>query len=172
MALPIEDYAVIGDRSTAALVGANGSIDWLCLPRFDSPACFAALLGTEDHGHWQLVPDGVYAAERRYVGASAVLETTFTTADGVVTLTDLMPRGDDRADVVRTVRGVRGRVRMRHEWRVRLDYGLVVPWVRRVRISGGEHVILAVGGPDQLVLRGPRLPEGRHRSHNDSFTVE
>ena len=157
MALPIEDYALIGDRRTAALVGTNGSMDWLCLPRFDSAACLAALLGTEDHGHWQLVPDGELPTERRYVGASAVLETTFTTSDGVVTLTDLMPRGDDRADVVRTVRGVRGRVRMRHEWRVRLDYGLVRPWVRRKTVAG-EQVITAVGGPDQLVLRGPRLP--------------
>ena len=170
MALPIEDYALIGDRRTAALVGSDGSIDWLCLPRFDSPACLAALLGTEDHGHWQLVPDTVYSTERRYVGASAVLETTFTTADGVVTLTDLMPRGDDRADVVRTLRGVSGRVRMRHEWRVRLDYGLVVPWVRRETV-GGEEVITAIGGPDQLVLRGPRLPVASGKSHNDEFEV-
>ena len=125
MALPIEDYALIGDRRTAALVGTNGSIDWLCLPRFDSAACLAGLLGTDDHGHWQLVPDGHYATERRYLGASAVLETTFTTADGVVTLTDLMPRSDGRADVVRKVQGISGTVRLRHEWRIRLDYGLV-----------------------------------------------
>ena len=170
MPLPIEDYALIGDRRTAALVGTDGSIDWLCLPRFDSAACLAALLGTEDNGHWQLVPDGHYSTQRRYLGASAVLETTFTTADGVVTLTDLMPRGDDRADVVRTLRGVSGRVRMRHEWRVRLDYGLVVPWVRRQRVAG-EEVILAIGGPDQLVLRGPRLPVASGKSHNDEFEV-
>ena len=170
MALPIEDYALIGDRRTAALVGTNGSVDWLCLPNFDSAACLAGLLGTDDHGHWQLVPDGHYSTERRYVGASAVLETTFTTSDGVVTLTDLMPRHDDRADLVRKLRGVHGTVRMRHEWRVRLDYGLVRPWVRRTTIDG-EPVITAVGGPDLLVLRGPRLPKAGDGTHNDEFDV-
>ena len=170
MALPIEDYALIGDRRTAALVGRNGSIDWLCLPQFDSPACLAGLLGTDDHGHWQLVPDGEHEVSRRYVGASGVLETTFTTADGEVTLTDLMPRGDGRADVVRRIAGVRGTVRIKHEWRIRLDYGLVKPWVRRLEIDG-EPVITAIGGPDQLVLRGPRLPTARDGSHNDEFDV-
>lgn len=170
MALPIEDYALIGDRHTAALVGTNGSIDWLCLPRFDSPACLAALLGTTEHGHWQLVPDGVYSTERRYLGASSVLETTFTTADGVVRLTDHMPPGDDRADVVRRVTGVSGTVRLRHEWRIRLDYGAVHPWVRRHRIRG-EEVIVAIAGPDQLVLSGPRLPRASDHSHNDVFDV-
>jgi GH15 family glucan-1,4-alpha-glucosidase len=171
MALPIEDYALIGDRRTAALVGTNGSVDWLCLPRFDSAACLAGLLGTDDNGHWQLVPDGTYATTRRYVGSSAVLETTFVTADGALTLTDLMPRNDGRADLVRTVKGVRGTVRMRHEWRVRLDYGKVRPWVRRSTIDG-EKVITAVGGPDLLVLRGPRLPVAEDGSHNDEFDVQ
>ena len=171
MALPIEDYAVIGDRRTAALVGTNGSVDWLCLPHFDSPACLAGLLGTDDHGHWQLVPDETYAVTRRYVGSSAVLETTFTTGQGVVTLTDLMPRNDDRADLVRKVKGIRGTVRMRHEWRVRLDYGRVRPWVRRSTIEG-EKVITAVGGPDLLVLRGPRLPVADDGSHDDVFDVD
>ncbi|MCW2845034.1 MAG: Trehalase [Nocardioides sp.] len=170
MPLPIEDYALIGDRRTAALVGRNGSIDWLCLPRFDSPACLAALLGTEDHGHWQIWPEGDYESERRYVGVSAVLETTFTTATGVVTLTDLMPRGDGRADVVRKVRGVSGTVHLLHEWMVRLDYGEVLPWVRREEI-GGEHVITAIGGPDKLILRGPRLPVATDHRHNDDFDV-
>ena len=170
MALPIEDYAVIGDRRTAALVGTNGSVDWLCLPRFDSAACLAGLLGTDDHGHWQFEPDARYTTTRRYVGSSAVLETTFTTADGVVTLTDLMPRNDDRADVVRKLKGVRGTVRMRHEWRIRLDYGRVRPWVQRSRVDG-EDVITAIGGPDQLVLHGPRLPVASDGSHNDEFDV-
>ena len=170
MALPIEDYALIGDRRTAALVGTNGSVDWLCLPHFDSSACLAGLLGTDDHGHWQLEPEGRYTTERRYIGASAVLETTFTTDDGVVTLTDLMPRNDGRADLIRKIKGVRGTVRMRHEWRVRLDYGLVRPWVRRMTIEG-EPVITAVGGPDQLVLCGPRLPVAHGDSHNDEFDV-
>ncbi len=170
MALPIEDYALIGDRRTAALVGTNGSVDWLCLPRFDSPACLAGLLGTDDHGHWQLVPDGHYATERHYVGASSVLETTFTTADGVVTLTDLMPRNDNRADLVRKLKGVSGTVRIRHEWRIRMDYGELRPWVRRDTVDG-EEVITAIAGPDQLVLRGPRLPTASDHSHNDEFDV-
>src|SRR3954447_25534166 len=110
MALPIQDYALVGDRRSGALIGRNGSVDWLCLPRFDSAACFAGLLGTDDHGHWQLVPAGRYSTERRYIGASSVLETTFTTAEGVVTLTDLMPRSDARADLVRKLKGVRGTV--------------------------------------------------------------
>ena len=169
MALPIEDYAMIGDRRTAALVGTNGSVDWLCLPHFDSAACLAGLLGTDDHGHWQLVPDGRYTTERRYVGASAVLETTFTTSDGVVTLTDLMPRHDGRSDLVRKLKGVSGTVRMRHEWRVRLDYGLVRPWVRRATIDG-EPVITAVGGPDLLVLRGSRLPKAATAATTTSST--
>ncbi|MCW2797880.1 glycoside hydrolase family 15 protein [Nocardioides sp.] len=170
MPLPIEDYAMIGDRRTAALVGTNGSIDWLCLPRFDSPACFAGLLGTDENGHWQFVPDETYSTERRYLGDSAVLETTFTTANGVVTLTDLMPAGDGRADVVRCITGVSGTVRMKHEWRVRLDYGEVRPWVRRQEI-GGEKVITAIGGPDQLILRGPRLPVATDHRHEDAFDV-
>jgi GH15 family glucan-1,4-alpha-glucosidase len=170
VALPIEEYALIGDRRTAALVGTNGSVDWLCLPRFDSAACLAGLLGTDDHGHWQLVPDARYSVQRRYVGASAVLETTFTTDGGEVVLTDLMPRNDGRADLVRKLRGVRGTVRMRHEWRVRLDYGRVKPWVQRMTIDG-EKVITAIGGPDQLVLRGPRLPTAGDGTHNDEFDV-
>jgi len=170
MALPIEDYAVIGDRNTAALVGSNGSVDWLCLPRFDSPACFAALLGTGEHGRWQFCPVGEYEVSRRYLDDSAVLETTFTTPTGVIELVDLMPTGDDRADVVRVLTGVSGRVRVHHEWAVRMDYGEVHPWVRRRRIDG-EEVISAVAGPDQLVLRGPRLPRASGRRHTDEFDV-
>ena len=170
MALPIEDYAVIGDRNTAALVGSNGSVDWLCLPRFDSPACFAALVGTTEHGRWQLCPVGEYDVTRRYLDDSTVLETTFTTATGVIQLVDLMPTGDDRADVVRVLTGVRGTVRVHHEWAVRMDYGQVLPWVRRRRMDG-EEVITAVAGPDQLILRGPRLPRASGRRHIDEFDV-
>ncbi|WP_395659425.1 glycoside hydrolase family 15 protein, partial [Nocardioides sp.] len=170
MALPIEDYALIGDRRTAALVGRDGSVDWLCLPQFDSSACFAALLGTEDHGRWQLCPVGEHEVSRRYLDGSAVLETTFTTTEGTVTVTDLMPRGNGRADVVRRVHGVRGTVRMRHEWRVRFDYGAIVPWVRRQTVDG-EAVITAIAGPDQLVLRGPRLPRADDHRHVDEFDV-
>jgi GH15 family glucan-1,4-alpha-glucosidase len=171
MALPIEDYALIGDRHTAALVGKNGSIDWLCLPRFDSPACFAGLLGDDGHGHWQLCPTTEYDVSRRYVDDSVALETTFTTTDGQVTLLDVMPTGDNRADVVRLVTGVHGTVRMRHEWVVRLDYGLIIPWVRQRDIRG-ERAITAVAGPDKLVLRGSRLPIGDKHRHVDEFDVK
>src|SRR4051794_7904364 len=170
MALPIEEYAVIGDRRTAALVGSNGSVDWLCLPRFNSAACLAGLLGTDDHGHWQLEPTARYRTERRYVGDSTVLESTFTTDAGVVTLTDLMPSNDGRSDLIRKLTGVRGTVQMRHQWRIRLDYGRVRPWGGR-RTIDGQHVITAGGGPDQLVLRGPRLPVASDHSHNDVFDV-
>jgi GH15 family glucan-1,4-alpha-glucosidase len=171
MALPIEDYALIGDRGTAALVGRNGSIDWLCLPRFDSPACFAALLGTEDNGHWLLAPaDEVVRTTRRYVDGTACLETTFTTAGGEVVLLDLMPTGDGRADVVRRLTCTRGTVTIRHDWVVRTDYGLVRPWVHREH-AHDEEVVVAVAGPDKLVLRGPRLPRGHEGHHRDEFTM-
>jgi GH15 family glucan-1,4-alpha-glucosidase len=171
MALPIEDYALVGDRHTAALVGRDGSIDWLCLPRFDSPACFAALLGTPEHGRWLLGPasDDVEVS-RRYVGSSNLLETTFTTATGSVTLLDVMPTADERADIVRRLTGVSGTVRMRHEWVVRTDYGRVRPWVSRQHV-GGQEVVVAVAGPDQLMLRGDRLPPAQDGHHRDEFEV-
>ncbi len=171
MSAPIEDYALIGDRHTAALVGRDGSIDWLCLPRFDSPACFAALLGDERHGRWLLAPVDDAEVTRTYLGRSSLLETTFTTDSGTVTLLDVMPTGDDRADVVRRVTGVSGSVRMRHEWVVRCDYGVVRPWVHRAHLAG-EEVIVAVAGPDQLMLRGSRLPRAVDGRHEDEFTVE
>ncbi|HEY3528050.1 MAG TPA: glycoside hydrolase family 15 protein [Nocardioides sp.] len=171
MSRPIEDYALIGDRHTAALVGTDGSIDWLCVPRFDSPACFAALLGDEGNGRWQLCPVGDYEVSRAYVENSAALQTTFTTDSGVVTLLDVMPTGDDRIDLVRRVTGVRGTVRMRHEWIVRFDYGTARPWVRRRHEDSDEPAITAVVGPDKLVLRGPRLPEAQGDRHVDEFDV-
>ncbi len=171
MTRAIEDYALIGDRHTAALVGRNGSIDWLCVPRFDSPACFAALLGDEENGHWQLSPVGDYDVSRAYVENSAALQTTFTTDSGVVTLLDVMPTGDDRIDVVRRVTGVRGTVRMRHEWVVRFDYGSARPWVRRRHEDTDAPAITAVAGPDKLVLRGPRLPQPDDHRHVDEFDV-
>jgi GH15 family glucan-1,4-alpha-glucosidase len=171
MALPIEDYALIGDRGTAALVGKDGSIDWLCLPRFDSPACFAALLGTEDNGRWLLAPaDEVTATHRRYVDGTACLETTFTTAGGEVVLLDVMPTHDGRADVVRRLTCTRGTVRIRHDWVVRTDYGRVRPWVSREQAHGDE-VVVAVAGPDKLVLRGPHLPHGHEGHHTDEFEL-
>jgi GH15 family glucan-1,4-alpha-glucosidase len=167
---PIEDYAMIGDRHTAALVATNGSIDWLCLPRFDSPACFAALLGDDENGHWQLCPVGDYTVTRRYIEDTAALETTFHTATGDVALLDVMPVADHRIDVVRRLTGMKGTVRMRHEWVVRFDYGTVHPWVRR-RHQDRDPVITAVAGPDKLVLRGPRLPTASDHRHTDEFDL-
>ncbi|HET9501615.1 MAG TPA: glycoside hydrolase family 15 protein [Marmoricola sp.] len=171
MAIPIEDYAVLGDTGTAALVGRDGSVDWLCLPRFDSPACFAALLGDRDNGRWLIGPEGEHECTRRYVGNSAVLESTYTTDTGTVRVTDLMPLADDRADIVRRIVGVEGTVRMRHEWIVRFSYGKVRPWVRR-REAWDQQVITAVAGPDKLILRGPRLPKAKAGRHLDTFDVE
>ena len=171
MALPIEDYALIGDSGTAALVGKDGSIDWLCLPRFDSPACFAALLGTEEHGRWLLAPaDEVLETRRRYVDGTALLETTFTTAEGEVVLLDLMPIADGRADVVRRLTCTRGTVRIRHDWVVRTDYGKVRPWVTREE-AHGNALVVAVAGPDKFILRGPRLPHGKRGHHSDEFEM-
>ncbi len=175
MPLRIEDYAVLGDTGTAALVGNDGSVDWLCLPRFDSPACFAALLGTPDHGRWLIGPaDESATCARRYVGNSAMLESTYTTDTGVMTVLDLMPLNDQRADIVRRLIGLEGSVRVRHEWVVRFGYGKVRPWVRREDMHGME-VITAVAGPDRLILRGPRLPravDGRHAEEFDLHAGE
>ena len=170
MPLRIEDYAMIGDCHTAALVGNDGSIDWLCFPRFDSGACFAALLGTADNGRWLIAPDEpVRRVTRRYRPGTLILETTFETeAGGVVELIDFMPPRDGVTDLVRIVRGVRGRVKMRLEFVARFDYGSVVPWVRHVDArgdgSGGERSyggIRATAGPDTLFLRSPVALHGQ-----------
>ncbi|MER7990112.1 glycoside hydrolase family 15 protein [Streptomyces noursei] len=147
----IEDYALIGDLQSAALVGRNGSIDWLCLPRFDSPACFAALVGDQDNGHWTLAPRAAGArAERAYRGDSLILDTVWETEEGSVRVTDFMPQRDHMPDVVRVVEGLRGRVEMRSVLRLRFDYGRVVPWVRAT-----EGCRVAVAGPDSVWLRTP-----------------
>ncbi|WP_317442588.1 glycoside hydrolase family 15 protein [Streptomyces collinus] len=145
----IEDYALIGDEQTAGLVGRDGSIDWLCLPRFDSGACFARLLGDEDNGHWTIAPEGGGTCTRRgYRPDTLVLDTEWETAEGTVRVTDLMPQRERAPDVVRIVEGVSGRVTVRSTLRLRFDYGSVVPWVRR---SDGHRV--AVAGPDSVWLR-------------------
>ena len=161
---------MIGDRRTVALVGPDGSIDWLCLPRFDSPSCLSRLLGDPDSSRWLLGPEGDATVRRRYVEDTNVLETTFTTADGEVRVTDLMPTGDRRADLLRRVEGVRGKVRMRHELVIRFDYGRIRPWVHREH-ADGESMIVAIAGPDKLVLRGTRLPRASDGRHVDSFDV-
>ena len=172
---PIEDYAVIGDTQTAALVSREGSIDWLCLPRFDSHACFAALLGTPDNGRWLIRPvDPDARTTRRYLDDSFVLETTHDTSTGVVRVLDVMPLGDGRADVLRRIEGVSGTVRMRHEWIVRFSYGRTKPFVSRhteEREAGIDQIITAMAGPDMIVLRGARLPRAEHWTHVDEFDI-
>ena len=152
----IEDYAVLGDTQTAALVGRNGSIDWLCLPRFDSGACFAALLGEARHGRWIMSPAGQTAPpRRRYRPGTLILETEFETDGGVVRLIDFMPPRDQRPDVVRLVEGVRGQARVHMELIIRFDYGSIVPWVRNL-----DGMLYAVAGPDSLSLHTPISTHG------------
>jgi GH15 family glucan-1,4-alpha-glucosidase len=149
VALRIEDYGLIGDLHTAALVGTDGSIDWACFPRFDSPACFAALLGTEHNGLWQIAPDGdVTSVSRRYRDGTLVLETDFTTATGVARLTDSMPIRQDHPRIVRVVEGLEGSVPMRMRLRARFDYGKTKPWLRM-----RDGVLNAMAGPDAIELR-------------------
>ncbi|MET0589958.1 MAG: trehalase-like domain-containing protein, partial [Naasia sp.] len=162
MAQRIEDYGLIGDRHTAALVGRDGSIDWLCLPRFDSASTFGALLGDEHHGRWLLSPAaGGAVATRRYRGDTLILETTWETPAGAVLVTELMPSGNRRADVVRRVTGLRGTVRMHQEVRIRFGYASALPWVRQAG-TGSDPVLLAVAGPDALAIRGPQLTATDH----------
>jgi GH15 family glucan-1,4-alpha-glucosidase len=156
MALSIEDYALIGNTRSAALVGRDGSIDWLCLPRFDSAACFCALLGSAENGRWLIEPRGeVRSRSRRYREGTLVLDTEIETGSGRVRVTDCMPHWEGRHDVVRVVRGLAGRVPMRMELVLRFDYGAVVPWVQS--IDGG---IVATAGPDSLELRTQETLEG------------
>ena len=164
---PIEDYGIIGDTHTAALVSTSGSIDWLCLPRFDSPACFAALLGDERHGRWLITPAGPVSSVRRsYQGDTLILETEFRTPDGVVRLVDCMPPRQHAADVARVVEGISGRVPMRMELVIRFDYGSVVPWVRHE-----DTALHAVGGPDSVWLRTPVQVRGENFRTLAEFTV-
>src|SRR6476469_6931853 len=171
MSRPIEEYAAVGDGHTAGLIGIDGSLDWLCLPQFDSPACFGALLGDRRNGRWLIGPDEEHTVRRRYVDDTAVLETTYTTEGGEVRVTDLMPVGERRADLIRRVEGVRGTVRMRHSWIVRFDYGRIRPRVHREKVEG-QPAIIATAGPDKLVLTVPRLPPSVDGHHEETFEVE
>jgi GH15 family glucan-1,4-alpha-glucosidase len=167
MALRLEDYALIGDTQTAALVGVDGSIDWLCFPRFDSPACFAALLGDASNGRWLIGPvERPAQTVRRYRGNSLVLETEFHTASGSVRLIDCMPPRDRTPDLVRIVEGLEGEVRMQMELVIRFDYGSIVPWVRRI-----DGVLRAIGGPDALSLWSPVRTHGVDLTTRAEFTV-
>jgi GH15 family glucan-1,4-alpha-glucosidase len=167
MPLRIEDYALIGDLHTAALVGRDGSIDWLCVPRFDGEACFAALLGDERHGRWLISPAvPVKRSSRRYRERTLVLETEFETEEGIVRTIDFMPPGDGRLDLVRVVEGVKGRVPMRMQLVIRFDYGITIPWVRSV--GGGLRVI---AGPNALFLTVPVEHRGEDMMTVAEFTV-
>jgi GH15 family glucan-1,4-alpha-glucosidase len=168
---PIEDYAIIGDTETAALVSRDGSIDWLCLPRFDSGACLASLLGDEDNGSWRIAPKGpLRQIRRQYRPGTLVLETEMVTDGGTIRLVDLMPirgaGGGDNADVVRIVEGVDGTVPMRMDLIIRFDYGHLVPWVTRL-----DGRLQAVGGPDALTLSTPVEHHGENLSTVAEFAV-
>jgi GH15 family glucan-1,4-alpha-glucosidase len=165
----IEDYALLGDLQTAALISRAGSVDWCCFPRFDSGACFAALLGTPEHGRWLLTPAGeTVSSERRYLTDTLVLETIHETAEGRVKVIDFMPPRGEAPDIVRIVEGLSGRVPMRSELVIRFDYGRIVPWVRR--IDGGDR--LAVAGPDALCFRTPAEIHGEDMTTVSEFTLE
>ena len=163
----IEDYALIGDLQSAALVERGGSIDWLCFPRFDSGACFAALLGTTENGRWLLAPKDGGTASRRYRGDTLVLETVWETDKGSARVLDFMPPRGKAPDVVRIVEGIDGTVEMKSELVIRFDYGSVVPWVRRV---GDARV--AIAGPDLLCFRTPAQTRGENMRTISSFTVK
>ncbi|WP_217208621.1 glycoside hydrolase family 15 protein [Streptomyces sp. AC550_RSS872] len=167
----IEDYALIGDEQTAALIGRDGSVDWLCLPRFDSGACFARLLGDDDNGHWRIAPKDAQGpcTRRAYRPDTLVLDTEWETEEGAIRVTDLMPQRDRAPDLVRVVEGLSGRVTVHSTLRIRFDYGSIVPWVRE---SDGQRV--AVAGPDSVWLRSE--PEvhtwGKDFGTQSEFTVE
>ncbi|MBX6327562.1 MAG: glycoside hydrolase family 15 protein [Pseudolabrys sp.] len=173
MSARIEDYALIGDLATAALVARDGSIDWLCWPGFDSDACFAALLGTPEHGRWRIAPkQPAVRVTRRYRPNTLILETTFETADGAVTLVDFMPpralpRQDGESHLVRIVAGTRGRIAMHSELVLRFGYGATVPWVTRV----DDSTIRAVAGPDMVALRSAVRMRGENFKTVADFTV-
>jgi len=168
MPLPIEDYGLIGDCHTAALVSREGSVDWLCLPRFDSGACFAALLGEPRHGRWLIAPTGeVRSVRRRYRDGTLILETDFETTEGVVRIIDFMPLSNERCGVMRIVEGLTGRVTMRMELVIRFDYGSIVPWVRRV----GDG-LRATAGPDTLELSSRIAVRGEDLTTVAEFHVD
>ncbi|MBR0836772.1 glycoside hydrolase family 15 protein [Bradyrhizobium manausense] len=168
MSQKIEDYALIGDCETAALVGRNGSIDWLCWPAFDSDACFAAILGTHKNGRWLITPsDEVTTISRRYLGNTLILETRFETRSGTVALVDFMPPRGKASDIVRLVRGLTGAVKLRMELVIRFGFGVDIPWVRRI-----DHSLLAVAGQDMTVLRTPVETHGEDLTTVAEFEVE
>src|SRR5262245_53671392 len=165
----IEDYALVGDCQTAALIGQDGSIDWLCWPRFDSDACFAALLGTPEHGRWLMAPKSTRATvSRRYRDGTLILETDFETAGGAMRVIDFMSLRESVSDLVRIVVGRRGRVRMRMELVLRFNYGASVPWVSRLP----DGSLRAIAGPDMTVLRTRAPLRGEGLTTTSRFTID
>src|SRR5262245_50545434 len=163
----IEDYALIGDMQTAALIGRDGSIDWCCFPRFDSGACFARLLGGNHRGRWLIGPtSGITSSTRRYRHDTLILESVLECAEGRVRAIEFMPPRGDAPDIVRIIEGLDGEVPICSELVIRFDYGSVVPWVRRI-----DHARVAVAGPDALCLRTPAPVEGRDLATVSQFTV-
>ena len=167
MASRIEDYAIIGDMRTAALVSRNGSIDWLCLPRFDSASCFAALLGTPEHGRWLIGPVEKCKITRRYREGTLILETRFKTAKSEMMLIDFMPTGTEHSCIVRLAVGLSGATRIRSDLVIRFDYGVTVPWVSRT----DERTLTAVAGPNLLTLRTTSLLYGEDFHTKGEFTL-
>ena len=168
MSCKIEDYGLIGDCETAALVGRDGSIDWLCWPAFDSEACFAALLGTSRNGRWLIAPsEEITQTSRRYWDNTLILETRFETADGIVAVIDFMPPRGYASDIVRLVRGVRGRVKLRMELVIRFEFGTDIPWVKRTE----DGALLAICGRDMTVLRTPVETRGEDMTTVAEFEV-
>src|SRR5882672_3565799 len=169
MPLKIEDYALIGDCRTAALVGRDGSVDWLCWPRFDSAACFAALLGTPDHGRWLIAPkDPAYRVTRCYRPGTLVLETEFHSETGSAVVVDFMRATTGAADLVRIVRGLSGSIAFGTELVMRFNYGAAAPWVSRL----DDGSIDAIAGPERLVLRTPVELRGEDLKTVGEFTVK
>jgi GH15 family glucan-1,4-alpha-glucosidase len=167
---PIEDYALVSDCRTGALIARDGSVDWLCLPRYDSPSTLGALLGEPDHGRWLVAPtDPGATASRQYLDRTFVLVTTWSTADGELEVTDFMPHGDGRADLIRRLRCTSGEVEVREDLRVRFGYAAIVPWVRQVT-EHGKPALIAVAGPDAIVRRGPRL-EADQNTHVGTYRL-
>ncbi|MGV0109402.1 glycoside hydrolase family 15 protein [Arthrobacter sp. CP30] len=171
MQSPIKDYALVSDLHTGALISRDGSVDWLCMPRFDSESVLAAMLGTPDHGRWLLAPESPTATvvSRTYIHSTFVLQTHWKTDEGEVLVTEFMPVTDRRANVVRRIQGLVGTVTMRQEVQIRFGYGEILPWVSQ-GIEDGVPVLLAIAGPDALLLRGPRLRAADHR-HEGTFPV-
>ena len=157
MSTPLEDYALLSDLRTGALVSRDGSIDWLCLPRFDSPAVFSALLGDAEDGRWRLSAVDGEVIDRRYHPLTFVLETTWRTPEGVARVTDFLPRSTDQGDLIRRVECLEGRVEVQHDLRLRFDYARATPWTREVDRDGSERALLSLAGPDAILVTGPML---------------